>query len=650
MRPPIRRPGSAHLAIQPHIELVASSLFEILYFLPVLEGLRQSLPELKIQLTAPSACQEALQALPFIWLQQPSPRAIRLGTLIQSSRELSFEQLLRSLASRGLHLPKLKPLYHHTLGLTPLADLQDAVVLDLPEDLVERVVPLLKPFRLLSLRPTSKVDVLEPSSLREKLQCFSSGLLAITSSPALFLARAFQGRRTLGVDFFLGRDYLAPLESAQVVPSYNLPSLLQSRVSRPVRAHIRYVSLGRRLLGIREFTSDFSAFLPQESTVTSSRVSALVSVGRPAEFNLKVSPGLPHIGLCTAADLDLSTLHLALFLDKLLVFSDQAPPFLQLVPQALCLPQKELKRLPKLLDQVLDELTTSRSLFVIPQTFGDAFYCRGIVGALSQKTSETLDVMTKPACAPFFLGDGRHVNKLVLYPSAEVVPFKKLPGARQLEEVYSSLYTPAEKLQCDPHYLQELRQNRRQFAQDYALQCGLSAWTPEPLPETPCPLPEKFITIQASSRVDSKEWDHFPALLEAFRHDFPDIAILQLGGFHDKPLEGALPYLGQPWTTVSYILRRTLLHIGVDSVLAHMSAAYGKKSIALYGGTDVHISKSLGPQAVHLAPTYPISDGQNTCHQACHAACHLSFKCINTIGIDLVLYHVHYFLKGDQHE
>jgi len=669
----------------PTILLHSPTLFEFLYFLPLLTGIKKALPDIILILYAPSEYLSFLSKQPIVDTARPVeelklpylPPITHLGSIPLDNYTLAFSQFLDDLGSKGIRLPRHQPEF--TTCIVPQKELLSRlyggssryVILDLPQELISPQLSALisnASLRCLSLQNihlngVQLVSRLDPS---EQLSLFLSCDFAITSSIDLLLARAFTTMPTVGLSVEMDNAYLKRLPSPPSCYTTlsdmlnTLPYLLDETYS-PLTITSRssdsyaYTVIGKQ--GVRfKIDSTSLSLLPPLQTSALLPTGVFVILGTPKDFSPSLNYAVTHIGVWLDPDPKsfLNNIHKCLYLDRLLVFSDDSvlsTTISELVPQTSVYSVNKFVRLIEILRTLLLELQSlkskSKSLFVVPQTFGDAFLCRGIIGALSLDREHCMDVLTKEMCAPFFLGD-QHIGKLILYPAHPVRPFTKIRGFPQLASSYSQVYTPTEKLQCDPHYLMnDLRIRGEQFALDYALQCGVdkNSLVFEPLPETSCELPSPYIIIQSASRVSSKEWSYFPALVETLRKEYPDVEIIQLGAKDDSVIVGALPLLGRPWTQVSYIVRNALMYIGVDSILAHMSAVYDLPCITLYGGTDVAVSRALGKNVVHLSPEFPISDGKTTCHFACHSDCCQSVKCIDTIEVSTVLDHVYNFME-----
>lgn len=129
----------------------------------------------------------------------------------------------------------------------------------------------------------------------------------------------------------------------------------------------------------------------------------------------------------------------------------------------------------------------------------------------------------------------------------------------------------------------------------YALSCGLKIDKPY-LHESYFPIPfDKFVTIQNSSGMDSKNYDYWQEVINLV---YPflkerDIQIIQLGDNKAPALGKCYRLCGKTNIHQSrYIVGKSMLHIGNDSWLAHLASSLNVPVVALYGPTT---PKNHGP-------------------------------------------------------
>jgi len=132
---------------------------------------------------------------------------------------------------------------------------------------------------------------------------------------------------------------------------------------------------------------------------------------------------------------------------------------------------------------------------------------------------------------------------------------------------------------------------------NYARATGLRVNAKGPnIKEVFLPLPfEKYITIQTGSGQAPKCYDLWPEVLGLLSPMLRgnNIHIVHVGGKDDPGLNGVYDLRGRTnYLQANYIIKRSLLHIGNDSWLAHCAGWNHRPLVALYGSTS---SKNHGP-------------------------------------------------------
>jgi hypothetical protein len=129
----------------------------------------------------------------------------------------------------------------------------------------------------------------------------------------------------------------------------------------------------------------------------------------------------------------------------------------------------------------------------------------------------------------------------------------------------------------------------------YATNCGVKIDKPF-IFEKYYPLAfDKYITLHTTSK-DSKSYDYWNDVVDIL---FPvleplGIKIVQIGGAQDKPARNCFPLQGKTSVNqTAYIIKNSLLHVGVDSFPVHLASSYpDKKIVALYSN---NFKKVVGP-------------------------------------------------------
>ena len=121
--------------------------------------------------------------------------------------------------------------------------------------------------------------------------------------------------------------------------------------------------------------------------------------------------------------------------------------------------------------------------------------------------------------------------------------------------------------------------------EQYALSCGVKI--DKPIIETsffPVPF-EKYITIHASSGMESKNYDYYNDVLDLINPYLQkeNINIIQVGAKDDAKLKYCEHLNGA--TTIrqtAYVIKNSLLHLGNDSFSTHVASGFDKKIVSLY--------------------------------------------------------------------
>lgn len=94
----------------------------------------------------------------------------------------------------------------------------------------------------------------------------------------------------------------------------------------------------------------------------------------------------------------------------------------------------------------------------------------------------------------------------------------------------------------------------------------------------------KYITIHCDNKIDAKYYEYFPQVLDLIRDILHKngIAIYQVGGSEDPKLNTDANYLITTYKQSFYLIKNSLLHVGIDSLPVHIASAYGIPTISLY--------------------------------------------------------------------
>ena len=124
------------------------------------------------------------------------------------------------------------------------------------------------------------------------------------------------------------------------------------------------------------------------------------------------------------------------------------------------------------------------------------------------------------------------------------------------------------------------------LAEEYAKCCGVRIGKPVVKPHFfPVPF-DKYITIHNDKKIQAKEYNFWPEVIELLKPHLGDIKIIQIGAFGEETIEGVDKHL--PTFSLkqsSYIIRKSLGHVGIDSVPVHLASAFDKPVVGIYSHT-----------------------------------------------------------------
>lgn len=103
-----------------------------------------------------------------------------------------------------------------------------------------------------------------------------------------------------------------------------------------------------------------------------------------------------------------------------------------------------------------------------------------------------------------------------------------------------------------------------------------------------------YITLHTTSKP-AKTYSYWQEAINLIKPKLDElgISIVQIGGKDDRKVEGIYDLCGQ--TTINqtaYVLKNSLLHIGVDSFPVHVASGYGKKIVCVYANNYI---ECVGP-------------------------------------------------------
>ena len=123
-------------------------------------------------------------------------------------------------------------------------------------------------------------------------------------------------------------------------------------------------------------------------------------------------------------------------------------------------------------------------------------------------------------------------------------------------------------------------------------------------------LPDKYITVQSSSKMPAakyKYWDIVLMLIKPYLQN-EGIKIIQIGGPEEVKIQG-IDYncLGTTYKQMNYIIKKSLTHVGCDSLPGHIAGVYDTPSVILHFNLYPENSKPLWHKinkSISLSPDF----------------------------------------------
>jgi ADP-heptose:LPS heptosyltransferase len=121
------------------------------------------------------------------------------------------------------------------------------------------------------------------------------------------------------------------------------------------------------------------------------------------------------------------------------------------------------------------------------------------------------------------------------------------------------------------------------IAEVYAKDLGVKIGKPTITDHFYAGLPSKYITLQASNKMPAANYKYWDMVISLIKPHIQDTKILQVGGGKDQKIIGVDKYtLGCSFKQMNYIIKKSSLHIGCDSLPGHVASAYDIPSIILH--------------------------------------------------------------------
>jgi len=132
------------------------------------------------------------------------------------------------------------------------------------------------------------------------------------------------------------------------------------------------------------------------------------------------------------------------------------------------------------------------------------------------------------------------------------------------------------------------------LAEEYAKSCGVKIGKPTLKPHYFPILHDKYITIHNDKKVQAKEYDMWPDVIELLKPILKDIKIVQVGAHGEDTIQGVDFHLPtESLKQCAYVISKSLAHVGIDSVPVHIASALDRPVVSIYAHTYANTCSPL---------------------------------------------------------
>ncbi|MBI2667501.1 glycosyltransferase [Candidatus Woesearchaeota archaeon] len=278
-----------------------------------------------------------------------------------------------------------------------------------------------------------------------------------------------------------------------------------------------------------------------------------------------------------------------------------------------------------------ESITEIKILYIQPKGVGDIIMSTPILRALKKRYPYALiDFVADKYCKDVIINNPNIRN---------VYSFDKLPNLQE----YILVLRPYLKTQ----YMLNWQDTGIHIVDLYASLCGvkLDSYKTEISPlqvdlqEYGIDEKEDYICLHTQSSLKYKDWSYFKELIKKLKDEFNIVVIDEQQ--HNYKYTIQLPQ-NIKLREKAYIISKSKMLIGIDSMGIHMACAFDIPTIALYGNTLPELCKPLSNK--NLITIEP----KKRCIEGWHHFCKEDNYCINSISVDNVLEKVDFILKKNQ--
>jgi hypothetical protein len=221
---------------------------------------------------------------------------------------------------------------------------------------------------------------------------------------------------------------------------------------------------------------------------------------------------------------------------------------------------------------------------------GDILITTGILEALEKKYGVPVDYMTQPAYFDILEGNP-HVGKILdwdmkvaekykiyAYPHKAIRSGNWGTNDVSLYDVYAQL--------CEVEYGKMFIDPVEPLAKDGTHYI----WS-------------DYVTIHNQGGHPYRLYPYMDLVIQKMKEIHPNLGFVQIGAGSDPKVESAFDLRGLKFRESAFVIKNSLIHIGIDSFPSHCAAAMGKEQICLFGCGAKRVVAPRG-MSVNLEPDY----------------------------------------------
>ncbi|MEK6879814.1 MAG: glycosyltransferase family 9 protein [Nanoarchaeota archaeon] len=246
-----------------------------------------------------------------------------------------------------------------------------------------------------------------------------------------------------------------------------------------------------------------------------------------------------------------------------------------LVKQQLALSPKES------LATYIDTPDDYNVIYTMGMSAGDVFISTAVINGLKKKLPENSKI--------YFATQEKYVDILKGNPDIyKVIPWNDtMINVELLEEVFDLALTPNVETQYVFSNFTRKGQRKRLLAEQYARHCeceiGNFFIDKEKIDE----LSEEYMIIHVGSgknQWESRRYESWDEVILNLKNYYPELKIVQIGLEDDIKLNVDLDLRGKTnYQQLAYILNKSCLHLGIDSMPVHVAASFNIPLVSIYG-------------------------------------------------------------------